>query len=282
MVSAAIAYADLKERNPDVLVKVIEVLKQNPQFATKWAAKLEQLSEADRDLYLLMLAARWSDDVRGNPTYDRPAWHYVNIPFRPGEVEAQAKIPEGESIISAFSDNRSTVKSAAADAKDRAVALCWMFHLTGDIHQPLHTTKLVTNQFPEPEGDRGGTRFYIRVKPNSKTISLHQLWDGLILGSDKFQAVRNEATALRNKPDFKRENFTEQLAVKPFTDWALETFSVAVEQAYRKGTLQGSTDKNNGVVLPDDYTDKVKAVAERQIVVAGYRISDAMAEVFGQ
>jgi hypothetical protein len=191
MTSAAIAYADLKERNPVVLAKVVEVLKQHPQFKSNWAPKLDQVSAPDRDLYLFMVVGRWSDDTRKKyPEYDRPAWHYVNFPFRPGE--APGAIPEVESIISSFPDNRTIAQSASADNTARAVALCWMFHLTGDIHQPLHTAKLVTDQFPEPEGDSGGTGFYIRVKPDKKTISLHQLWDGLILGSDKFKAVSDE------------------------------------------------------------------------------------------
>jgi hypothetical protein len=279
MTSAAIAYNDLKELNPAVLDKVVQVLRQHPQSDLLWARELSQAD--DRDMYLFMLAARWPDDVRKKyPEYDRPEWHYVNIPYRPGEVVVT--IPEGDSIISAFPDNRSTAQSASADEKAPAVALCWMFHLTGDVHQPLHTTKLVTEQFPEPEGDRGGTRFYIRVTPSNKTISLHQLWDGLILGSDKFQTVRNKATELRNRPGFKREDFAEQLAVKPFNDWAAETYTIAVDQAYRKGTLQGSTNKDDGVVLPSDYNDRVKEVAERQIVLSGYRISDAMVEVFGR
>ncbi|MGO9119812.1 MAG: hypothetical protein ACLQPD_19645 [Desulfomonilaceae bacterium] len=64
MTSAAIAYADLKERNPDVLVKVIDLLKQHPQFESKLPPKLEQVSAGDRDPYLFMLAARWPDNVR--------------------------------------------------------------------------------------------------------------------------------------------------------------------------------------------------------------------------
>jgi len=281
MVSAAIAYADLKEQHPAVLAKVIEVLKMHPHFESKWVPKLEQVTADERDLYLFMLAARWSDDVRKKyPEYDRPAWHYVNIPFRPGEPRGE--IPGGDSILSAYSRNLSTVLSASADDRARAVALCWMFHLIGDVHQPLHTVKLVTDRFPEPEGDRGGTRFYVRVTPDGETKNLHKLWDGLIIGSEKLQAVRNESIELRNRPRFKREDFAEQLAVKRFNDWAAENYKIAVDQAYRKGTLKGSTDKNDGVVLPSDYTDKAKAVAERQIIISGYRLSDAMAEVFGQ
>jgi hypothetical protein len=70
----------------------------------------------------------------------------------------------------------------------RAVALCWVCHLVGDGHQPLHTVKLLTTQFPAPEGDRGGTRFYIRVREGARTISLHTFWDDLILGSERVQS----------------------------------------------------------------------------------------------
>ena len=44
MISAAIAYADLNERNPAVITKIVEVLKRHPQFESKWAPKLKQAS----------------------------------------------------------------------------------------------------------------------------------------------------------------------------------------------------------------------------------------------
>ena len=277
MVSAAIAYADLQDRNPAVIAKVIEALKQHPRF-DKWAPKLKQVSASDQDLYLFMLAARWSDDVRGDIEYDRPVWHYVDIPYRPGDTNLE--IPQVESILTAFPENRSTVESSASDAKARAVALCWMLHLIGDVHQPLHTTSLMTDQFPAPDGDEGGNKFFIRVTPNTSGIKLHSFWDGLILDSDGFQSVRNEATELRNRPGFKREDFAEQLTVKPFNEWALGAHAIAVDEVYRKGALQAGTNKDNAVPLPAGYKDKAKETAEKQIVLAGYRISDAMAEVF--
>jgi hypothetical protein len=121
---------------------------------------------------------RWPDDVRNKyPQYDHYLWHYVNIPYRPGE--AQGMIPEGESIIKAFPENLSTTNSTTSDDQARAIALCWVIHLIGDIHQPLHTVSIFTRQFPR--GDEGGAIFYI-LPPNGKTISLHKLWDDLILG----------------------------------------------------------------------------------------------------
>jgi hypothetical protein len=279
MTAAAIAYADLKERNPAVLSKVVRLLNQHPHFESKWQEKLGQVPKDNRDLYLFMLAASWPDDVRKKyPEYDRPQWHSVKIPYRPGKQKV--KIPDGDNMISAFPENRSVVKPATGDDKARAVAVCWMFHLIGDVHQPLHTIKLVTEQFPEPKGDRGGSGFYVRETPNGSTTSLHHLWDGLVVGSAKFQAVRNKATSLRNEPGLKRDKFADRLAVKSFKRWALESYAIAVEKAYRKGTLKGSTVKADGTLLPVDYIEKAREVAERQMVLSGYRISNAMADIF--
>src|SRR5712691_9123489 len=43
MVSGAIAYADLKQNNPQTLTRVIALLKSHPHFATKWAPRFAQL-----------------------------------------------------------------------------------------------------------------------------------------------------------------------------------------------------------------------------------------------
>jgi hypothetical protein len=51
-----------------------------------------------------------------------------------------------------MAENESVVKKEN-DAERRAVALAWLFHLVGDIHQPLHTTELFSVEYPN--GDRG-------------------------------------------------------------------------------------------------------------------------------
>jgi hypothetical protein len=161
------------------------------------------------------------------------------------------------------------------------VALCWIFHLIGDVHQPLHTVALFTTQFPAPEGDRGGTRFYIRVKSTTSTISLHEFWDDLIQGSERFQSVRNRATELRLRPNHARAQLPE-LQETNFEQWAKqESFNLAKDHTYRNGQLQGSRDRDNGEVLPGDYIATVKPLAERRMVLAGYRLADVLTEIAG-
>jgi S1/P1 Nuclease len=277
MVSGAIAYTELQQNAPESLPRVIALLKKHPYYLSKWKTEIATVPDSDRNLYLFMLAGRWADDARTTPD-DRPTWHYVNLPFKLGSTTATIPAsPTGEeNILTALQQNRTLLDTPGTTPK-KAIALTWIFHLTGDIHQPLHSTKAVSIQFPLPEGDRGGTRFYIRATADSKsTISLHKYWDDLILGSERFQSVRNQAIALRQNADYQRGRLPE-LAEASFEKWGtVESYKLA-PQVYKN--LQSGT-KTDGKALPDGYVDTAKGIAERRVTLAGYRLADYLKAAF--
>ena len=45
---------------------------------------------------------------------------------------------------------------------------------------------------------------------------------------------------------------------------------------YRDGKVTGNSVRDAAPVLPDGYTGEAKAVAERQLVLAGYRIAEVL------
>ena len=91
--------------------------------------------------------------------------------------------------------------------------------------------------------------------------------------------MRTTATALRLQPDHARAQLPE-LRETSFEHWAKqESFTVAKEDAYRNGQLRGSRDQQNGEVFPADYIATVKPLAERRIVLAGYRLADVLTQV---
>lgn len=286
MVSGAIAYSELKQNHQEVIEKMVAILKEHPEyskFEQQWnSLKQSNISAENKNLYLFMWAAKWADEARGNQTFDHPTWHYINFPYQPSNASNSIprEIAGEENILYAFKKNFDIVQSSATSNSEKAVAICWLFHLVGDVHQPLHTTKLIINQYPEPEGDRGGTRFYIRVNPDSQTISLHKFWDDLILGSENFQTVRNAATKIR--ASYQRSKLPE-LRETQFNNWAkLESFRIAKQKAYLNGKLSGSTDKNNGKPLPPNYAATAKPIAERRMSLAGYRLADVLNKLFGK
>jgi hypothetical protein len=58
--------------------------------------------------------------------------------------------------------------------------------------------------------------------------------------------------------------------------WAEESAQIARNFAYAGGTLKGGTDRSDGPVLPDGYAKQSKAIAERRVVLAGYRLADVL------
>jgi hypothetical protein len=280
MTTGAIAYYELKQKDPVALSAVINMLKNNPFYQTRWLPALNQIHDNDpdkNDLYLFMWAARWPDDVRGTPLHCEKC-HYINYPYKPtgqpGSVVAHAADPDN--ILAAFTGFSNGVQHGTA-AK-RAEALCWIFHLVGDVHQPLHTTALFTTMFPQ--GDRGGTIFFIRQSEDSGTQSLHSFWDEQIIKKDQFDLVRARARTLLARNDLKRTQLSE-LAETSFVKWAsVESFNAAKNFGYLSGALKGSTDQGDGEVLPGTYADQARMVAERRAVLAGYRLADLLSQKF--
>lgn len=280
MVSGAIAYDDLLQRHPRALARAVALLQQHPQHED-WAGRFAFLPAEEHDRALFMKAARWADDVRGQPRFHPRAmdpWHYINFPFKPeGEPEeVKPAEPAAVNILTAFEANLKELRDPTLDPGRRAVALCWLYHLAGDVHQPLHVVSLFRRDFPQ--GDRGGTRFYIRATPQAKsTISLHAFWDDLILGSDKYQTVKNRAIFHRlNEPRAKVLN-GKKTGIRA---WADESLELARTHAYDHGKLAGSRGAADGTPLPAGYAARVQPLAYRRIAQAGYRLSDLLAEVF--
>ena len=106
---------------------------------------------------------------------------------------------------------------------ERPLRFAWLFHLVGDVHQPLHTAQLFTVDYPK--GDRGGNETCVRVTQAGQSVDLHRFWDGVITSSSNLTRLRNEATALRNRQEFQRSQRTE-LANTDFESWAKESYEI--------------------------------------------------------
>jgi hypothetical protein len=138
---------------------------------------------------------------------------------------------------------------------------------------------LFTTQFPN--GDLGGNLFFIRTTDTAKTTTnLHSFWDGLVIASEGFVAVRDKANELRARDSHRRAALRE-LAETDFHDWSKEeSFAAAKIHAYRMGALVSGADKDHGEVLPKDYRNVNKPLAERRMVLAGYRLADILKDAF--
>jgi len=237
MVNGAITYQLLYRDSPATIPKVRAILEKNSWYADRWRDDITKLSDSQRDEMLFMLAARWADDIRNrNPSESHPTWHFINWPFKPeGEPESVKPLPPNpDNILTAFGENQRVIRSKGPDDK-RGVALAWLFHLVGDIHQPLHTIQLFTREYPN--GDRGGNEMCVRASLNGAPIELHRLWDGVITSSGNINRIRNIASDLLRR--FSTSSFRELDHSEPEA-WAKESYEIAVKTAYENGSLRGT------------------------------------------
>ncbi len=130
----------------------------------------------------------WPDDIRPDPEwnnrnakeqrqaekdakhwYDRPLntfWHFATVPTME-DLDKLNQLPEKYSkglIIFKLRQSEDILRNKIPG--DKKLALTWLVHLVGDIHQPLHVGN---------GKDRGGNR--VAVKWFGNITNLHKVWD---------------------------------------------------------------------------------------------------------
>src|SRR5215831_16053326 len=137
-----------------------------------------------------------------------------------------------------------------------------------------------------PKGDRGGNEICVRVTQTGQPLDLHRFWDGVITSSQNLMRLRNDVTALRNRQEFQRSQLTE-LASTDFESWAKESFEIATKIAYQNGRLIGAPKAGNrdcttlttAPVLPMGYVINASRIADRRIILTGYRLAGLLMRV---
>jgi hypothetical protein len=300
MAIARIAYGDLDR---DAQARVDKLLQAHPHYKSFLiAARPDGVPERE---WAFMRAAIWPDWVRSRfpgiipepSTFNSPPEHYINLPFvKPAdkdqfdEARLRRDIPR-ENVLASL-ERRAALTGSDAE---RAISLCWVLHLVGDLHQPLHAVALYSRDFPK--GDRGGN--LIGVSTAAGRVNLHAYWDDL-MGHDPpgayterdnveyqtqlFKKVREAAELLRD-PQYAREKFADQLRKTKFTDWADESFELAKTVAYCNGELKFVVIQSGGVSpadapkLSEEYEKKAQEVGRRRVALASYRLADRLKEM---
>jgi hypothetical protein len=124
------------------------------------------------------------------------------------------------------------------------------------------------------------------IEEAGQPMDLHRFWDGVITSSQNLTRLRNEATALRNRQEFQRNQLTE-LASSDFESWAKESFEIATKIAYRNGGRIGIPKGENkdcrevqaAPVLPVGYMVSASRIGDRRIMLAGYQLAELLTRV---
>jgi hypothetical protein len=284
------AYIAWQQMTPATREKVIKILLNAPEDSDLSVFYPQDArSEAARRQEFFMIAAYWSDIVRDrkfknrSEKYHHGNWHYADTFWK--MENGQLKIVEnpnedGGKAVEKLFDFEKVLKNPSESDADKAIAIAWVLHLGGDIHQPLHTSARITDL--EPKGDQGGNLFLLTPKdtPREKQENLHSFWDRIIGINIQRKNDEPDATFLpsigakiiKKYPFAKMQN---RLALGQFDKWQQESFKIATTEVFPASLIRFQKP-------PASYTKKSFGIAEEQIALAGYRLAATLNQIFGQ
>ncbi len=283
------AYIAWEQMTPQARDAVIKVLLSAPEDSDLSVFYLQDSrSAATRQRELFMIAATWADIVRDknfknrNAKYHHGTWHYLDTFWRnaSGRVELVPELEsDKENAVERLFAFDKVLRNASASNADKAIALAWVLHVGGDIHQPLHASARVTDV--EPKGDQGGNLFELSPKdaPRENRVNLHWFWDSIVgrniprvsdaCDSDYLPAIAQQMT--RKYPFTKMRN---RLKIGRFNEWQQESFRISSTEVYPP-TLKRFE-------MPSQaYKKRAFQIAQEQIALAGYRLGEMLNQIFG-
>jgi hypothetical protein len=300
MTVALIAYRQLDDATRQ---KISTILKAHPHY--KLYLIENKPDGASEDEWAFLRASTWPDFVRpARPgteydlfkgpeitKFNQPYWHYITIPWVPPlerkklDPTTLPSRPE-PNALTALKENAAKLSSPETKPEDRAVALAWMEHLIGDIHQPLHACSLFSSRYPQ--GDKGGNSQMIRA--DGEVLNLHAFWDGILGNSDGYLALAFLADEITNDPQLAMAKLPELTKNTSFDTWIEETHEYGGPVAYLNGRLRSVTSDaweakqvtpEEVPSLPPSYAINAHDLSKRRAALAGYRLADEIKRLLG-
>jgi hypothetical protein len=229
-------------------------------------------------------AATWADRYRDSDRvgdrrhYEETwRWHFVNIelgdpnldlacfghPLPPAGTVA-SNGPSQACVVDKVGQFAAELADPRTDPEERLVALKFVLHLVGDLHQPLHAAD---------DHDAGGNRKRV-VADGFRPGNLHHFWDVEFverLGTDP----RQVAAGIVGDISVEQRRVW---SVGTISEWTIESCDVARKDAY--GRLPGPS--ANGVyVLDAGYVDAAVKDVRMQLGRAGVRLAVVLNKILG-
>ncbi|HVV02184.1 MAG TPA: S1/P1 nuclease [Verrucomicrobiae bacterium] len=271
-----------------------DLLKQHPHY--QQLLLKEYPGGVSKDEWAFLMAAIWPDRIRppkhGGPEkplsitkYDLYP-HALGLPIIWPEDTTRVTLAKFHirhpNAAEALSNCVVCLQDTAAPAADRAVSLCWVLHLIGDLHQPLHDANVVSPRKPAGEGLGGA---YIVCVPGGERENLHVFWDALPGTEPTYRSISRVADEIEKDPALQRANLKEYKVDKSIESWVREGRDVVESFAYspkhvkfaRESDLKsGKISRREVPQLTADYVREAREIAMRRLALASWRLSDVL------
>ncbi len=246
--------------------------------------KIDALLAADPDTLTaptLAAAATWADKFRDSnrngARQNTRVWHFVDLEITGPDLDracfGHPVLPTGtpasngpaqDCVVDKIDQFATELDSPSTAAAERIVALKFLLHLVGDLHQPLHASD---------DHDRGGNDKRVSAA-GMRSETLHHYWDTEFV--DQLGGNPQQIAELL----IPRISASDARAWAQGTpaDWAMDSYKVAKDDAYGRLPAPNARGKYR---LTNDYVAMADRDVATQLSKAGVRLAVMLNRVFG-
>jgi hypothetical protein len=241
--------------------------------------KVDQMLAADQDTLTphdMLAEATWADRYRTSHP-ETGDWHFVDIELDRPDLQSAcfgfpaanpaSQGPAHDCIVNKVSEFTKELADPATSVTERLLALKFLLHFVGDMHQPLHVSD---------NHDKGGNCVLVSLG-GPRAVNLHGYWDtGVVqsLGPDPQAAADTLVRRITPGDKVAWEKGDPQ-------SWALEGFDIAKNVVYTIGSKPGCAPDPSPLNLPPGYDKTARDTAAVQLEKAGVRLAAVLNGALG-
>jgi hypothetical protein len=241
--------------------------------------------------------ATWADKYR-NTHRETAAWHFIDIeidgttgwsaPDQPdltgacfnfpplAAAQPASAGPAQDCIVNKINEFFTELKDPATPSAERILALKFLIHFIGDLHQPLHTAD---------HQDRGGNCVALSPSPQGDTNNLHAFWDVAAVS-----ALGNSAPQIAAALDAQISVADMQTWTSGDSrSWTMESFALGRRDVYALALPAGALaaaalptcQAPGAIALSAQYRDRARQDAALQLKRAAIRMAGLLNNALG-
>lgn len=202
--------------------------------------------------------ASWADQVVKEPEYKNTApEHYLNVPLglSYNEFQREVSAQTADNVYKALRKNEDVLKCPASTKEQRTVALKFIVHFVGDLHQPMHVSR---------SEDKGGNT--IQLQFDGRGTNLHSLWDSKLISKEgktfEQMAIDYDKATSRQIKQWQSDDMIK---------WLFESYQISTK-------LYTEIEQNNK--LDDSYYRSHISIVNERIEMAGIRLAGLLNKIF--
>jgi len=225
----------------------------------------------------ISLVANWADQIKSDPAWKWSSnLHFINTPSWQCSFIPSQDCVKNQCVSGAIT-NYTNILSNSLSYDAQVIALKFLVHFHGDIHQPLHCGFAA---------DRGGND--ISGTFMGSGTNLHSVWDTALISNRISKNFKNDMVAYKNYLVSQiQTNWTKE--VQTWTtcknsndlscpdEWGNDSAKIACQYVYQYNGANVKT----GFSFSDSYWSANKLVEDKQLAKGGVRLARTLNQIFG-